>query len=99
MIIFRCDLADSVVRRFSGDGSFGYSDGDVGSAQFNKPKSFAVDFRGNVYVADRSNHVIRKISSSGICVQAFLFLSVVVLFVVSFGVKGTKGEDLLLWTA
>ncbi|KAJ6735146.1 NHL DOMAIN-CONTAINING PROTEIN [Salix purpurea] len=34
-------------------------------AQFNKPKSFTVDLGGNVYVADQLNHVVRKISSSG----------------------------------
>ena len=59
-------VAESVVKRFSGDGSSGYSDGNAGSAQFRKPESFAVDLKGNVYVADRMNHVIRKISSTGI---------------------------------
>lgn len=63
---FRCVFADSVVKKFSGDGSPGYSDGDMGSAKFNKPKSFAVDFKGNVYVADKNNNVIRKITGSGI---------------------------------
>lgn len=43
----------------------GYSDGDSGTAQFRKPKSFDVDPKGNVYVADKNNHVIRKISYSG----------------------------------
>ncbi|MED6143651.1 hypothetical protein PIB30_007955 [Stylosanthes scabra] len=57
---------DSVVRRFSGDGSAGYKDGDVVSAEFNKPRSFAVDLKGNVYVADKNNKAIRKISSNGV---------------------------------
>ncbi|MED6171963.1 hypothetical protein PIB30_045773 [Stylosanthes scabra] len=57
---------DSVVRRFSGDGSAGYKDGDVVSAEFNKPRSFAVDLKGNVYVADNNNKAIRKISSNGV---------------------------------
>lgn len=43
----------------------GYSDGDASTATFNHPKSFAVDATGNVYVADRTNHVVRKISPSG----------------------------------
>ncbi|RDX96495.1 hypothetical protein CR513_20831, partial [Mucuna pruriens] len=55
-----------VFTRFSGDGSAGYTDGDVGSARFSKPRSFAFDLRGNVYVADKSNHVIRKISAKGV---------------------------------
>lgn len=57
---------ESVFARFSGNGSPGYSDGDVGSAQFDKPRSFAFDLKGNMYVADRSNQVIRKISANGV---------------------------------
>ncbi|CAL0313169.1 unnamed protein product [Lupinus luteus] len=57
---------ESVLTRFSGNGNTGYSDGDVGSAQFDKPRSFAVDFRGNVYVADKNNRVIRKISGKSV---------------------------------
>ncbi|WVZ22881.1 hypothetical protein V8G54_001425 [Vigna mungo] len=51
-----------VFTRLSGDGSVGYLDGDVGSARFDKPRSFAFDLRGNVYVADKNNRAIRKIS-------------------------------------
>ncbi|GAU50245.1 hypothetical protein TSUD_188970 [Trifolium subterraneum] len=57
---------ESVFKRFSGNGSPGYEDGDVGSATFDKPRSFAVDTRGNVYVADRVNKVIRKIGVNGV---------------------------------
>ncbi|CAJ2645010.1 hypothetical protein L195_g006930 [Trifolium pratense] len=58
---------ESVFKRFSGNGSpGGYEDGDVGSARFDKPRSFAVDTRGNVYVADRLNKVIRKIGINGV---------------------------------
>ncbi|KAJ6766653.1 NHL DOMAIN-CONTAINING PROTEIN [Salix purpurea] len=58
---------DSVmVNRLSGEGKNGYTDGEPGLARFNKPKSFAVDLRGNVYVADQLNHVVRKISNSGV---------------------------------
>lgn len=58
-------MAESVIKRFSGDGAVGYSDGESGNARFKKPRSFAIDRRGNVYVADQINHVIRKISGSG----------------------------------
>lgn len=57
---------ESSVKKFSGNGVPKYSDGDGSSAMFNKPRSFAIDFKGNVYVADRSNHVVRKISPSGV---------------------------------
>lgn len=55
---------ESVVRLLSGNGTAGFSDGDPTSTMFNRPQSFAVDSNDNVYVADRINHVIRKISSS-----------------------------------
>ncbi|KAG5522259.1 hypothetical protein RHGRI_034442 [Rhododendron griersonianum] len=55
----------SEIKRLSGNG-FGFSDGDLAAALFNKPKSFAVDLKGNVYVADKGNLAIRKISKSGV---------------------------------
>ncbi|XP_074335192.1 uncharacterized protein LOC141672468 isoform X2 [Apium graveolens] len=55
-----------VLKKYSGKGSDGFSDGELGSALFNKPKSFAVDLKGNLYVADKNNHAIRKISQSGV---------------------------------
>ncbi|RYR48092.1 uncharacterized protein LOC107605911 isoform X2 [Arachis ipaensis] len=63
--------SDSIVRRLSGDGSAGYKDGDVISAEFNKPRSFAVDLKGNVYVADKNNKAIRKISSNGLFEECY----------------------------
>ncbi|KAL6983627.1 hypothetical protein U1Q18_017009 [Sarracenia purpurea var. burkii] len=58
-------VAESVIKRLSGN-SYGFSDGDLANAKFNKPKSFAVDLNGNIYVADRGNRAIRKISQSGV---------------------------------
>lgn len=57
---------DSGVKLLAGDGVAGLSDGELGSARFNKPKSFTVDLKGNIYVADRINGTIRKISKSGV---------------------------------
>ncbi|XP_060970784.1 uncharacterized protein LOC115714545 isoform X1 [Cannabis sativa] len=63
---------DNVVKRFSGTGEAGYEDGEPGMAQFSKPRSFAIDLKGNVYVADKSNNVIRKITDSGVTTIAGL---------------------------
>ncbi|XP_061994990.1 uncharacterized protein LOC133712894 isoform X2 [Rosa rugosa] len=57
---------DSVVKRLSGAGGEGYTDGESGTALFRKPRAFAVNQKGTVFVADRSNNVIRKISASGV---------------------------------
>ncbi|PON98907.1 Six-bladed beta-propeller [Trema orientale] len=64
---------DSVIKPFSGTGEFGYVDGEPGSAQFSKPRSFAIDLKGNVYVADKHNNVIRKITDSGVTTIAGVY--------------------------
>jgi sugar lactone lactonase YvrE len=43
----------------------GSTDGSGSAARFNTPTSVAVDDGGNVYVADRGNHAIRKITATG----------------------------------
>jgi sugar lactone lactonase YvrE len=48
-----------------GDGSSGATDGAGADAEFNSPWDVDVDPRGDVYVADRLNHCIRKIANGG----------------------------------
>jgi uncharacterized protein (TIGR03437 family) len=83
--VYVADTVNNVVRKISGgiistlaaDNTAGYL-GDVGttspeiptSAELNLPSGVAVDAKGNVYVADTKNHVIRKISGTTISVFA-----------------------------
>lgn len=46
-------------------GVVGSKDGDAAQATFNSPSNVAVDPRGNIYVADYTNQLIRKIAPDG----------------------------------
>jgi sugar lactone lactonase YvrE len=55
-----------VVSTLAGGGIAGYVDGTGSAARFSRPTGVAVDSSGNVFVADRNNHVIRKVSAAGV---------------------------------
>ena len=75
--LFIADTLNHAVRKVSsrgtittiaGNGNPGYS-GDGGraaNASLNGPAGVAVDASGNLFIADRNNHVIRKVTSSGV---------------------------------
>jgi sugar lactone lactonase YvrE len=58
-------ITESTVVTFAGDGTDGFKDGPGVTAQFTRLQGVAVDALGNVYVADRGNHRIRKITKDG----------------------------------
>ncbi|MCB0738476.1 MAG: T9SS type A sorting domain-containing protein [Bacteroidetes bacterium] len=47
-------------------GKTGSTNGTGNGASFNYPVDVVVDSKGNVYVSDQQNHVIRKITSAGV---------------------------------
>ncbi len=62
----RCIGRDGTVTTIAGSGTAGYT-GDGGpalAATFNEPYGIAVDREGNIYVADRHNHCVRRIDQS-----------------------------------
>lgn len=73
--IFIADAGNHAIRRLSRDGQVttwagalgqaGSADGQRLEARFRYPSGIAADAQCNLYVADRGNHVIRKISPSG----------------------------------
>jgi len=55
-----------VVTTFAGSGVAGAANGTGTAASFNKPTGVGVDANGNLYVADLDNHLIRKVTSTGV---------------------------------
>ncbi|MDD4101050.1 MAG: hypothetical protein PHU80_00265 [Kiritimatiellae bacterium] len=46
-------------------GAAGYTDGKSSDARFRSPHDVAVDSKGNLYVADAGNHLVRRVDASG----------------------------------
>ncbi len=73
--IFVADAGNHVIRKVSPDGivttlaggagSAGSSDGVGSQARFSSPADVAVDGGGNLFVADRANHLIRRVTAAG----------------------------------
>lgn len=54
-----------IVTTIAGNGATGNANGQGTSATFYFPRDLAVDPAGNIYVADRENRLIRKITTTG----------------------------------
>ena len=66
--IRKVSAATGIISTVAGNGTNGYS-GDGGpatDAQLFNPSDVSIDAGGNMYIADVSNHVIRKVSAAGI---------------------------------
>ena len=65
--IHKVDSA-GVISTVAGSGTAGFSgDGDPATeAQLNRPVGVAADGAGNLYIADRNNHRVRKVDSAGV---------------------------------
>ena len=59
---------DGTVATLAGTGKAGFADGPAHAAQFNEPIAVAVERTGTIYVADRNNHRVRKITPDGMVV-------------------------------
>ena len=59
-------VREARVQTLAGDGIPGFVDGPMGEARFDHPWSVALDAAGSLYVADTSNHRIRKIAREGV---------------------------------
>ena len=65
--IIRKVTTNGVVTTLAGSaGQSGSTDGTNSTALFNYPSSVAVDYAGNLYVADAGNNTIRKVTTNGV---------------------------------
>ena len=76
-------VSGGVITTVAGNGTQGFSgdNGPATSAQLSEPYGVAVDFAGNLYIADRGNHRIRKVSGG------------VITTVAGNGLRGFSGDD------
>ena len=72
--VYVADTANDRIRKITAAGvvttlagsTQGSANGTGTTARFNSPSGIAIDAVGNVYVADKGNHRIRKITSAGV---------------------------------
>ncbi|MES2377060.1 MAG: hypothetical protein V4553_10800 [Bacteroidota bacterium] len=73
--IYLADVGNNVIRKVATTGTVstlagntipGFIEGAAAKAEFYNPSATAVDASGNVYIVDRSNNLIRKITSAGV---------------------------------
>lgn len=60
-----CRATEWMTSTLAGSGAYGSQDGVGSAASFSQPSGITVDLDGNAYVADTSNHSIRRIGPSG----------------------------------
>lgn len=58
-------LSKVTVSTYAGNGTAGLVNGSASSAEFDSPEGVAVDGSGNIFVADKDNNCIRKITTGG----------------------------------
>ncbi len=59
------NVSSGTVSTFAGSGAQGFSNGPASAATFSNPLACAFDSKGNLYISDFSNNVIRKVSTTG----------------------------------
>ncbi|THU32515.1 T9SS type A sorting domain-containing protein [Niastella caeni] len=85
MAVRKVNTATGIITRVAGGIQYGYS-GDGGpatSALFNRANALALDKAGNLYISDKENHVIRKITAA----------TGIITTVAGSGIAGLSGDS------
>ena len=64
-LIRNINLSSSTVATYAGNGTAGFLNGSIASAEFTGPANIAFDASGNLFVSDEENNVIREITIGG----------------------------------
>lgn len=64
--IRKIDLSTNIVSTFAGKSLWGFEDGIGSEASFDFPQGLAIDKENNLYVGDKGNNAIRKITPEGV---------------------------------
>lgn len=92
--------SSGIIQTVAGTGSSGYSgdNGPATSAALANPQNLAVDAAGNLYIADATNNVVRKVASSASAL-AFPSASVGLASVAQFVTAANIGTQSLTFSA
>ena len=74
--VYMCVTTAGVVSTVAGSTVSGYVDGVGTVAKFRNPNGISVDSTGNAWVADHSNHMIRRINTAGrvhTCMHTYIY--------------------------
>jgi serine/threonine protein kinase, bacterial len=63
--IRKININNNTVTTIAGNAVRGFQEGNAATAEFNNPGGIAIDKDGNLYIADRGNFRIRKITPAG----------------------------------
>ena len=83
-VIRKVDASTSIISTIAGSGNSGYQgDGTLATtASLYSPKGIAIDGAGNLFIADKSNHVVRRVDA----------VTGIITTVVGTGVEGYAGD-------